>query len=107
MFTVFFYKKQGGEYRLMPFKSPARNFCDFLNDDLFFYKSFSEVTDFPYPLACPLKAGVYEVRGYAPSLKNTPFTILQEGDYMGEASITKKGKTYWKAQLFVNVVYIP
>lgn len=80
--------------------------CDFVNEDQYFYKDFSEVSDFTYPLPCPLKPGTYEIRGYAPSLKNIPNIIMHGGDYMGETSLIKGGKVYWRAQMFVSVINI-
>jgi hypothetical protein len=48
------YKKQGGGYRIMPYKLPEKAFCDFHSDDEFFYPEFAKYTDFTDPLTCPL-----------------------------------------------------
>jgi len=49
------FKKQGGEYRLLPYKLAPQNFCDFFNTPSFkpYFDELTETTDFPYPLPCP------------------------------------------------------
>jgi hypothetical protein len=47
------YKKQGGEYRLMPYTLPKMGYCDFLNSDKYFVKDIVESSNFPYPFPCP------------------------------------------------------
>jgi hypothetical protein len=46
-------KKQGGEYRQMPFKLPPKNLCDFFNEDDFFMPDVVAASDVPSPLPCP------------------------------------------------------
>lgn len=50
------YKKQGGEYRLMPYRVPRQPFCDCLIKDELFYPEVSKHSDFPADLKnnCPL-----------------------------------------------------
>jgi hypothetical protein len=65
------YKKQGGEYRLMPYTIsfivtrlivtkdasaytiPKMGFCDFLNADKYFVKDIVDASNYPYPFPCP------------------------------------------------------
>lgn len=47
------YKKQGGEYRLMPFRYPPTGLCTAVNTDKVWYPDFVKVSDLPYPMPCP------------------------------------------------------
>lgn len=48
------YVKQGGEYRLMPYKLNKKGICDLHNDDKFFYPELWEVSDWKNPCPCPI-----------------------------------------------------
>lgn len=48
--------KQGGEYRLLPYKLAKKGVCDFVQDDTIFYPSFSAASTYPSPFPCPLPA---------------------------------------------------
>jgi hypothetical protein len=48
------YKKQGGQYRLMPYKLPIMTFCDFLNTDVTFIPAWMEASNMTRPLGCPI-----------------------------------------------------
>jgi Protein of unknown function (DUF1091) len=48
------WKKQGGEYRLLPFKLPAKNLCDFLNQDTIVIPDMVKVSNIPSPMPCPV-----------------------------------------------------
>lgn len=56
MAEAYVYVKQGGEYRLLPYKVPAKGFCDFNNDDVYYYPEFSGASDYPMPYPCPCPA---------------------------------------------------
>lgn len=49
-----FYKKQGGEYRLMPYKTPSTGFCNAVKNDIYFYPELVKFSNYPMPLPCPL-----------------------------------------------------
>lgn len=49
--TVFV--KQGGAYRIMPYKPPKSGFCSFIRDDKYVYPDLVTVSDFPDPFLCP------------------------------------------------------
>lgn len=52
---VQFYKKQGGEYRLMPFKLSPKPYCDFLYEHMDFYEEILETSNFQQkPNVCPV-----------------------------------------------------
>jgi hypothetical protein len=46
--------KQGGEYRMLPYKKSKRGVCDFYKDDTYFYPDLAAATDFPFPFECPV-----------------------------------------------------
>jgi hypothetical protein len=48
------WKKQGGEYREMPFSIPKKDMCKFYGEDKTSYEDFANASDFPYPFECPL-----------------------------------------------------
>lgn len=48
--------KQGGQYRLMPYKLPKKGWCDFHNDDTYIYPEVAAGSDWPLPMPCPLPA---------------------------------------------------
>lgn len=53
MAEAFSYKKQGGEYRLLPYKLPASGVCSIINNDNMFYPELVQASDFPMPFPCP------------------------------------------------------
>jgi len=55
-------KKQGGEYRYMPYKIPQGPICDVLASDKYFYPDIAKYSDFPEDIMsnCPLAAVSYD-----------------------------------------------
>jgi hypothetical protein len=49
-----FFKKQGGEYRKLPYTLPPKPFCDYVNEDVYFYPEIQKVSNIPKPFPCPL-----------------------------------------------------
>jgi len=51
------YVKQGGEYRLMPYRLPPVPFCSFAAKDTYMYPDLAKNSDFPEDIAaeCPLQ----------------------------------------------------
>jgi hypothetical protein len=49
------YLKQGGEYRLLPYKLPKKPLCDFVNEDAFFLPKAVNVSEIRFPMACPFE----------------------------------------------------
>lgn len=51
------YKKQGGEYRKMPYEILHQPFCDFYGNDIYIYHEVAKDSDLPADLKknCPLK----------------------------------------------------
>lgn len=48
------YMKQGGEYRLLPYKSSKDRACSFTQADEYFYPEITKVSDLEFPFPCPL-----------------------------------------------------
>lgn len=48
------YLKQGGEYRLMPFKIQNDHICDAYNGDSYFMPKIAAASNFTMPLPCPM-----------------------------------------------------
>lgn len=54
MFSYFVSKKQGGEYRKLPFKLMPKGMCSFINEDEFFFPELNKYSDINLPVPCPL-----------------------------------------------------
>jgi hypothetical protein len=100
------FKKQGGEYRKMPYNVPPSGSCDFLNNDKNFYPEYSKASNSPMPIPCPYPIMNYTIKpeGFMPSLKNFPVYLLETGDYMVEAVWKKNGKELAKYQAFGSLI---
>ena len=48
------YKKQGGEYRLLPMKIPPNAFCKAVNNDPHYIHGFVKGSNMTLPMPCPL-----------------------------------------------------
>ena len=48
-------KKQGGEYRKLPYNFPLTKICDTLEKDIYVFPELAEASDMPYPLPCPVQ----------------------------------------------------
>jgi hypothetical protein len=48
------YAKQGGEYRLLPYKLQPKKLCDFFNEDTIFFPELVKYSDVPKPFPCPV-----------------------------------------------------
>lgn len=49
-----FYLKQGGEYPKLPFKLAEKRVCDFYREEEYTYAEFSQSSNLPMPLPCPI-----------------------------------------------------
>jgi hypothetical protein len=100
------FKKQGGEYRKMPYNIPPSACCDFLNKDKNFYPEYVKVSNSPFPMPCPYPMMNYTIKpeGFMPSLKSFPLHLLETGDYMVEAAWKKNGKDVAIYQIFGSLI---
>jgi hypothetical protein len=48
------YAKQGGEYRLTPYKHSPEPICEFVNNDKYYVPDFVKVSNFTQPMPCPV-----------------------------------------------------
>jgi hypothetical protein len=53
-FKVTFFKKQGGEYRLLPYNMPLSEFCSAINNEPYAMPDFARHSNFTLPVPCPL-----------------------------------------------------
>lgn len=125
---VVFYKKQGGEYRKMPFKFLPKPFCDLVSgtEEMSFYEEVLDASDLPRkPNFCPIPKvtfsinwvltlnekfkflqGKYKLNGYKPSLKQFPAVIVPSGDYMAEGIWRKGDEVALHLQAFASIIHI-
>lgn len=52
--TAVFFKKQGGEYRNLPYRLPTSPFCTYMNEDTFAIPEVAAASDMVLPLPCPV-----------------------------------------------------
>lgn len=100
------YMKQGGEYRLMPYKLKKKAICDFYTEDTMFYAEMCQYSTWKVPFECPQPTGVYSYLGYSPSLKNWPVSIMHTGSYAGEVTVEKDGVAYFRYRMYVSVINV-
>lgn len=103
------FHKQGGEYRLMPYKLPQTGFCTALNNGGLFYPELVKTSTFPKPLACPFTAvqiqkvfcfssvATTEISRRGPPLRcaiRFESRVNQERDFVGVAVIQRNVKCH-------------
>jgi hypothetical protein len=116
--------KQGGEYRLMPFKLMPQSICDAANNEKHFIPDFVKVSNFTQPIECPLPEVLfrlffitlvqllfcqvaYEVHGYQAKLPEALAMAVQTGEYSGELIIIDKdGEVVFSVMAYVAVVKV-
>lgn len=47
-------QKQGGEYRLLPYKLPQKKLCSFFDEDTIFFPEFTKASNISLPFPCPV-----------------------------------------------------
>jgi Protein of unknown function (DUF1091) len=99
------YNKQGGEYRLMPFKI-NKPICDFAKSDVYFYDDFCANSTMIKPFPCPYPAGEVQVNGYTPKLENVPSALLKSGDYRLNLELTKGLKRVALTKVWGSVIQL-
>lgn len=50
------FQKQGGEYRILPYRFEKKPFCKFWEEDIYIYEDLSAMSDFPKNIKdnCPM-----------------------------------------------------
>lgn len=51
---IIVFKKQGGEFRKLPYRIPRTKYCDVFVADIYFYQDLVASSDFPEVFPCPL-----------------------------------------------------
>lgn len=85
------FKKQGGEYRKMPYKI-VKPFCDVIKNGIYFYDDLCVNSTLPKHRPCPYPIGTYVFNGYTPLMANFPHQIIPSGDYKVDISFIKGQK---------------
>lgn len=98
------YKKQGNEYRKLPYGVAQTKYCDFFSNDKFFYDDVLAVSDLPAKGVCPWPKGDYTIRGNVISFSNVPPYF--DGDYMVEGIIKKGDVVVNGYQMFISIVKV-
>ncbi|KAL7037956.1 hypothetical protein ACKWTF_009414 [Chironomus riparius] len=98
-------KKQGGEYRYMPYSSPPTAYCDIIINDKYVYPDVLKQSDFPQDIAanCPVPPKNYTFFGAVFNLDAVPTSILGSGEYAGEISYFKDDKVIGTYRVFAYV----
>ncbi|KAL7020228.1 hypothetical protein ACKWTF_011423 [Chironomus riparius] len=99
-------KKQGGEYRYLPYRLPRLPFCPFCSEDDYIYKQFALDSDLPEDIEnhCPLEPGNYTFYGAVFNPQRIPSTALQTGEYAFEWRFYKNDKVvaHYRIYSYVN-----
>jgi Protein of unknown function (DUF1091) len=82
------FKKQGGEYRRMPYRI-VKPLCNAVKEGIYLYDDMCANSTLPKDRPCPYPAGTYTFNGYTPSLANVPTAIIPSGDYRVHVSLIK------------------
>ncbi|KAG5676538.1 hypothetical protein PVAND_006364 [Polypedilum vanderplanki] len=79
-------KKQGGEYRYLPYGVKPEPICDLFANDKYIYPDMSKNSDMPADIKnnCPMQPGNYSFNGVVFLLENVPKVILPSGDFANE-----------------------
>lgn len=99
------YVKQGGQYRLMPYKI-VKPFCSAYNEDPFFMDDMRASSTLPPKNVCPFPLGTYYINGYTPSMKNMPLCVMPSGDYRTHLSYKKNGTLIFEAIFHATVIQV-
>lgn len=99
------YKKQGGEYRKMPYKI-NEPFCDVVQRDEYFYDDLCASSTFLKDRPCPYPAGTYISNGYTASLANVPKVIIPSGDYRLHFTMKVDSKVKFLAVFTVSIIQL-
>jgi hypothetical protein len=101
------YKKQGGEYRLQPFKLPPQSFCDALNNDPYFMPEIAKVSNLTLPIPCPWDGTTYYIDGYQVTLPSALAFAAQSGDYALESVLVdKNNKMVFKVWAYYGILKV-
>ncbi|XP_070505980.1 uncharacterized protein [Chironomus tepperi] len=99
-------KKQGGEYRYMPYGTPLTPYCDICTSDIYVYPEIAKYSDFPEDIRnnCPIVPGNYSFHGTKVNLEKFPRMALQSGEYAAEIKLHLNSEivSIYRVYAFVN-----
>lgn len=99
------YTKQGGEYRLLPYKS-RKLICDLVKQETYNCKDKCNSSTFEMPPPCQFPAKTFYVNGYTPSLKDLPLSIMPSGDYHARASYFIGDAEKARVKIWVSIIQL-
>lgn len=116
------FKKQGGEYKLMPYKLPPQGFCDVINNDPFNLPQEVEVSNLTLPIPCPILEVIliydellmcnhfqvnYFLNGYKASIPPPIMMAVQSGEYKANLTVVdKEGKEGKAFEVFASIMKV-
>lgn len=100
------FKKQGGEYRKMPYKISEAPFCDVARDDTYVYQDLAKDSDFPEKFKCPFEEGTYKVDGAVFPLEDAPRNAFSSGDYMAEITFLKEDIILTQFRVYAQIIHV-
>lgn len=101
------YKKQGGEYRLQPFKLPGRGVCEAYNSDPYFMPEIAKASNFTVPMPCPVENITYVFNGYKASMPPVLMAATQTGSYATEVIMKDNTeKEVLKMWVYVSIIQV-
>lgn len=86
----------------MAYGVAATKYCDFFNNDKFFYDDLLTVSNLPAKGVCPWPKGTYTIRGSAITFSSIP--PFFDGEFMVEGIIRKGEEVVNGYQLFISIV---
>ena len=88
----------------MPYGVKATKYCDFFNNDKFFYDDLLKVSDLPAKGVCPWPRGKYTIRGSVITFETVP--PFFNGDYIFEGIIRKGNVIVNGYKMFISVLRV-
>lgn len=99
------YIKQGGEYRITPYKFKA-NVCEIIEHDEVFMPSFRKFIEPTLGKTCnKMYAGTYKINGYKPDMSLIP-PVLRSGDYKADLKYLRHGIVVQHYEVFLHLINI-
>ncbi|XP_069685067.1 uncharacterized protein [Periplaneta americana] len=91
----------GGKFVKGPASIPPKNCCEFIESDNVFWPSMKKAN---FPEKCPIKKGVYEIKGYDINEANFPDDIPPPNEWMLELNMTSAdGKEYLTGKGYAEI----
>jgi hypothetical protein len=118
-----FYKKQGGEYRLMPMTYPMSKVCSMVNNDDYWATDAAKHSNMTFPMACPFESvcksiyvlsliqnrvfyiqKTYMIKQFKPNIPEELLIFLDEGDYGARTELFHEEKAIFECWTYVGII---